>query len=321
MRKACLIHNPAAGWFPTGPLLGRAVNVLERSGWDVEVVELEVGQDVAEVALAAVRSGCEAVFVAGGDGTVGRVAGALAGSNTALGVLPSGTANVWAQELGLPRLGWSNWFALEESAAQLAHGDVRRVDVGECNERAFLMWAGFGLDAHIVRRIEPRGRWEKTVATPHYAILAVWNSWNWTGIDLQVEAEGRRWQDRYLVAICTNIRSYAGGLLELAPEARVDDGLLDFWLIGGRSLTDAVLRVVQVFRGRHVDAPGVVHFQAAQANFEAGPQLTMQLDGEPYTMASPARLSVRHRALRVLVPREGGLRLFRGAAVGDSEQP
>ncbi len=315
MRRACLIHNPSAGWFPTGPLLGRAVSVLARAGWDVEVVELELSQDVAEVALDAVRAGCEAVFVAGGDGTVGRVAGALAGSDTALGVLPSGTANVWAQELGLPRLGWSNWFALEESAAHLAHGDIRVVDVGEVNERTFLMWAGLGLDAHIVKSIEPRGRWEKTVATPHYAILAVWNSWNWTGIDLQVEAEGKRWQDRYLVAICSNIRSYAGGLLELAPEARVDDGLLDFWLISGRSLTDAVLRVVQVFRGTHVDAPGVVHFQAAEARFEAGPRLTMQLDGEPYTMSSPACLHVRHQELRVLVPREPRSRLFAGPSL------
>ncbi|MEW6568020.1 MAG: diacylglycerol kinase family protein [Chloroflexota bacterium] len=310
MRTSWLIHNPSAGWFPTGPLLGRAVNVLARSGWDVEVVELEPGQDVADVASAAVGAGCEAVFVAGGDGTVGRVAGVLAGTSTALGVLPSGTANVWAQELGLPRLGWSNWFALEESAAQLANGDVRLVDVGECNDRAFLMWAGLGLDAHIVKSIEPRGRWEKSVATPHYAILAVWNSWNWTGLDLRVEAEGKHWEDRYLVAICSNIRSYAGGLLELAPEARVDDGLLDFWLIAGRSLTDAVLRVVQVFRGTHIDAPGVVHFQAARASFEAGPQLTMQLDGEPYTMKSPAQLKVRRRVLRALVPRESQPRVF-----------
>lgn len=321
MRKARLIHNPSAGWFPTGPLLGRAVNVLARAGWDVEVVELEPDQDLPEVAMDAVRAGCEAVFVAGGDGTVGRVAGALAGSDTALGVLPSGTANVWAQELGLPRLGWSNWFALEESAAHLAHAEVRAVDVGEVNERAFLMWAGLGLDARIVKSIEPRRRWEKTVASPHYAILAVWNSWNWTGIDLQVEAEGKRWQDRYLVAICSNIPSYAGGLLELAPDARVDDGLLDFWLISGRSLTDAVLRVVQVFRGTHVDAPGVVHFQAAEAKFEAGPELTMQLDGEPYTMGSPACVRVRHRALRVLVPRQRRPRLFTALSLEDRGKP
>lgn len=319
MRKACLIHNPAAGWFPTGPLLGRAVNVLARSGWDVEVREIEAGQDVGRLAKKSADAGCAAVFVAGGDGTVGRVAGVLAGTETALGVLPSGTANVWAQELGLPRLGWTNWFALEEAAAQLCHGDVRLVDIGEVNEHPFLMWAGIGLDAHIVNNIEPRARWEKTVATPHYAILAVWNARNWTGIELRVEAGGRVYEGRYLAAICSNIPTYAGGLLHLTPEAKVDDGLIDIWLIGGRSLSDAVLRVVQVLTGRHAAAPGMSHIRAGEARFESAGEIPMQFDGEPCLLRSPALLRVHTRSLRVLVPREGMPRFFSETTPSASE--
>jgi diacylglycerol kinase (ATP) len=309
-RSAWLIHNPAAGRFPAGPFLGRAAGVLEKAGWALEIVEAEPTQDLSSLARAAVAAGCEAVFVAGGDGSVGRVAGALAGSSTVLGVLPSGTANVWAQELGLPRLSWTNWFALEESAARLAAGDVRLVDVGDCDGHSFLMWAGVGLDAHIVNSIEPRERWEKTLATAHYAILAVWNSRNWQGLDLRVQALGQTWEDRYLVAVGSNIRAYAGGLLELSPEAKVDDGLLDFWLISGRSLSDAVVRVVQVLRGTHIDAPGVVHFQATEASFEAERDFLMHMDGEPCVLPSPVRLSVRRQALRVLVPKEPLPRVF-----------
>jgi len=309
-RSAWLIHNPAAGKFPAGPFLGRAAVVLEKAGWALEVVEAEPDQDLSQLAREAVAAGCEAVFVAGGDGSVGRVAGALAGSTTVLGVLPSGTANVWAQELGLPRLSWTNWFALEESAARLASGEVRKVDVGECDGRAFLMWAGLGLDAHIVNSIEPRERWEKAFATAHYAILAVWNSRNWQGVDLRVHALGRTWEDRYLVAVGSNIRAYAGGLLELSPEAKVDDGLLDFWLISGRSLSDAVVRVAQILLGTHVDAQGVVHFQASEASFEAEGEFLMHLDGEPCHIRPPVRLSVRKQALRVLVPKEPLPRVF-----------
>lgn len=303
-RRAWLIHNPAAGKFPAGPFLGRAAVVLEKAGWALDVVEVQPGQNISQLASEAVAEGCEAVFVAGGDGSVGSVAGALAGSTTVLGVLPSGTANVWAQELGLPRLSWTNWFALEESASRLASGEVRLVDVGECDGRAFLMWAGLGLDAHIVNSIEPRERWEKTLATAHYAILAVWNSRNWQGVDLRVRALGQTWEDRFLVAVGSNIRAYAGGLLELSPEAKVDDGLLDFWLISGRSLSDAVVRVAQVLRGTHVDAPGVVHFQAGEASFEADGGLLMHLDGEPCHLPSSVRLGVRKQVLRVLVPKE-----------------
>lgn len=320
MARAWLIHNPAAGRFAPGIFLGRAAQVLSREGWDLEVVESAPGQDLSAPAQAAVQAGCQAVFVAGGDGSVGRVAGALAGTEVALGVLPSGTANVWAQELGLPRLSWTNWFALEESAARLAHGSVHTVDLGECAGRSFLMWAGLGLDAHIVNSIEPRERWEKTLATPHYAVLALWNSWAWSGLDLTVEAGGRRWSDRYLVAVASNIRSYAGGLMELSPEARVDDGLLDFWLIGGRSLSDAVLRVVQVLRGAHAEAPGVIHFQAAQATFEAAEPFEMHFDGEPSRVVPPVTLRVRPKALRVLVPREAHPRIF-SAQAGTGEAP
>jgi diacylglycerol kinase family enzyme len=95
---------------------------------------------------------------------------------------------------------------------------------------------------------------------------------------------------------------YAGGLMELAPDARFDDGQLDFWLIGGRSLRDAVLRVVQILRGTHVDAPGVVHFQASEARFESDADLTVQFDGEPTVVSSPLLFETRRRVLRVLMP-------------------
>jgi YegS/Rv2252/BmrU family lipid kinase len=304
MRKAWLIYNPYAGRFPAGLFLSRAVRVLSDAAWDVYVTESTDTENVAGLAQKAVEAGCQAVFVAGGDGSVGQAAGALAGTDTALGVLPTGTANVWAQGIGLPRLDWSNWFALEEAAASLALGETRLVDVGQCGEHAFLLWGGLGLDGRIVNSLEPRQRWEKALGTIHYATLAFWTSLDWEGLDLCVEAEGRTWEGRFLVAVASNIRSYAGGLLELSPGALVDDGLLDFWLISGRSVVDAVMRVVQVLLGTHVDAPGVVHFQANKATFHSDYPLPMQFDGEPCVLRAPVEFTVCQKALKVLVPRE-----------------
>jgi len=304
MRRAWLIYNPYAGSFPAGFFLSRAVRVLSDAAWDVYVTESSDAESVAELARKAAEEGCQAVFVAGGDGSVGQAAGALAGTQTALGVLPTGTANVWAQGIGLPRLDWSNWFALEEAAASLALGQTRLVDVGRCGQHAFLLWGGLGLDGRIVNSLEPRQRWEKALGTIHYATLAFWTSLNWEGMDLRVEAGERSWEGRFLVAVASNIRSYAGGLLELSPGALVDDGLLDFWLISGRSVVDAVMRVVQVLVGSHVDAPGVVHFQASHATFHSAYPLPMQFDGEPYVLQTPLEFSVSQKALRVLVPRD-----------------
>lgn len=310
MPTGWLIYNPAAGRFPARPLVERAARVLRENGWQVEVHQTQDSLDLPELARRAVAAGCQAVFVAGGDGSVGQVAGALAGTETALAVLPAGTANVWARELGLRHLDWTHWFALEEAARRLARGHVRLVDLGVCNGRTFLLWAGVGLDGKVVNAIEPRERWEKAFSVVHYAVEALWASLDWQGIDLRVRSGERVWEDRFLVAVASNIRAYAGGLVELAPEARIDDGLLDFWLISGQSVRDAVVSFTYILLGRHREVPGVVHFQASEAEFEAEASLPMQLDGEPAQAAPPVRFGVRPRVLRVLVPEGGWPRLW-----------
>ncbi len=302
MRSAWLIYNPAAGRFPAGWLLSRAVGVLDKAGWEVEVREAQHGVHLGELALGAVEAGCQAVFVAGGDGSVGRVASALSGTNVALGVLPSGTANVWAKEIGIEQLDWIHLFALEKAAGRLARGEIHKVDMGTANGQEFLLWAGIGLDAEIVGSIEPRQRWEKAFGAIHYGLLALWTSIGWEGVELRVKAGDQVWEDRYLVAIASNIRKYAGGLVELSPDAKFDDGKLDFWLIGGRSLKDAVTRVVQILLGAHVDAPDVVHFQAEEAVFEAESEIHMHFDGEPEVLKSPLRFQTLPSSLNVLMP-------------------
>lgn len=305
-----MVYNPAAGRFPAAPLLGRAAEVLRRAGWQVHLKIHDKPWPVANVAREAVDAHAGAVFVVGGDGSVGQVASVLAGTDTALGVLPAGTANVWAQELGLPRLDWIHWFALEQAAERLANGDVRLVDLGVCNDNNFLLWAGVGLDAHIVNSIEPRERWEKAFGAVHYATLALWNATGWKGIDIVARSGDQAWQGRFLIAVASNIPAYAGGLVDLAPGAKVDDGQLDFWLIGGETLADALPRVAQIFTGRLVDASGVVNFRASQAVFEMQKPTELQCDGEPCESHTKVSFHVIPRALRVLVPADGGRRAF-----------
>jgi YegS/Rv2252/BmrU family lipid kinase len=309
-RRGCLIYNPAAGRFPAGPFIGRATSVLNQAGWRIKVVEAEDDNHLRQAAKEAIASELQAVFVVGGDGSVGQVAATLSGSETALGVLPAGTANVWAQEIGLPRLDWIHWFALEQAAERLAYGDTRLVDIGECNGRAFLLWTGVGLDAELVNSIEPRERWEKSFATVHYATLALWNSIGWQGVNLKATAGDKEWEGRFLVAVACNIPAYAGGLMNLAPGAKVDDGLLDFWLLRGNSLKDVLIRVAQIFTGTHVSSEGVVHFAASEATFEVEGELPMQCDGEPIYVNSPLHFKVRKQALRVLTPSDAGPHLF-----------
>ncbi len=308
--RALLLHNPLAGRFPSYQLVARAGHILERHGWHTEIHSVTAPEHVAESARLAAREGYQVVVAAGGDGTAGQVAAGLAGSQTALALLPSGTANVWAQEQGLPRLAWFDWFALDRAAGALVHGRSHRIDVGRCNGEVFLLWAGVGLDAIVVRRKEPVRRWHRQFSMGSYFATAVWSALDWHGVDLEIRTESTETRGRFLLAVVTNIHAYGGGLFQLAPEARVDDGWLDLWLFGGRSFPETLQRAWTLFTGRHVSDPNIQRIAFRKLTLQANSPAGIQLDGEPRQGRFPFEIEVWPRALNVLVPVEVPRTLF-----------
>lgn len=311
MRKAYLIYNPHAGRFPSLILAERAAAVLKLHNWQVKLIKTESGVHITEMAREAVSKGIDALFVAGGDGSINLAIEGLANSQTALGVLPAGTSNVFAQELGLPGLAWTRWMALEESARRLANAYVHEVDIGECAGRYFLCWAGIGLDGFIVHRIEPRPRWEKYFAVAHYAASAVWTASMWHGVNLKFIADGKNISGHYILAVISNIHLYAGGLAQLSPQACLDDGRMDLWLFKGDTLGSVVKHAWDLLAGRHVQSELVERIVFHSLQLEADSQLYIQLDAEPLRNPEPSiEIRVNPKALKVLVPKSTPHALF-----------
>ena len=186
MHHTLLIYNPVAGRYPSRILTERAARVFQPYGWGVEIETTLDGSHIPILARQAVQENLDSIIIVGGDGSINKALPGLIGTETALGVLPAGTSNVWAQELGLPGLSLTRWSALEESAHRLARGSIQSVDVGLCNDKYFLLWAGIGLDAFIVHRIEPRKQWQKNFTIVRYAAGVVWSAIRWSGINLRV---------------------------------------------------------------------------------------------------------------------------------------
>lgn len=301
-RRALLAYNPMAGRFPSRLLAERASQVLNERGWQVDLESTQSSEHIQQLAKDAAEAGLDAFFMAGGDGSINHAVSGLAGSTTALGVLPCGTSNVWAQELGLPGLTWTRWLALEESARRLARGKVYTVDIGTCNTYPFLMWAGIGLDGFVVNRIEPRLRWEKNFAVIHYAASVVWHASYWHGMNLIVEADGVQVSGHFLLAIISNVHLYAGGLANLSPQARLDDGYMDLWLFEGETLGDTVQRVWDLWAGRHVHSDKVHCIPFRQLKLYSDTQAYIQLDGEPVIGEGQVHIEVRPKMLNILVP-------------------
>jgi YegS/Rv2252/BmrU family lipid kinase len=306
MRKALLLYNPAAGRFPIKTFVPSVVSPLQAAGWRVELAETLSGSHAISVARQAAAEKFHAVFVVGGDGTVGQVANGLVNTDTALGVRPAGTMNVWATELGLRLFEWPfGTDALAENARLLADAPVRSVDVGLCNDHAFLLWAGIGLDAMTIQQLEPRPRAEKYVSVPYYVAATMWNAAVWHGMDLHVWADEQRVEGHFLLAVATNIRRYVGGLAVLSPDAYLDDGEMDLWLISGSTLADAIRAFFEVLAGSHVTSDQARRLPFRTARVQSDTPFSIQMDGDPMLGGKQVNLSILKQALKVLMPPQG----------------
>jgi diacylglycerol kinase family enzyme len=203
---------------------------------------------------------------------------------------------------------------VEESALRLAGASVRRVDVGLCNDRPFLLWSGVGLDAFVVHRLEPRSWLEKYLAIPSYALKAAWSASLWHGMNLDVAVDSRNIHGHYLMGVVTNIRRYAGGLAVLSPQAHLDDGVMDFWLFKGDNMADTVQLALELLAGRHTRSGQVQHYPFQELHLESGSPMFVQLDGEPYRSEAGVTIIVAPAALPVLVPQELHTTLFTSGA-------
>jgi diacylglycerol kinase family enzyme len=214
-------------------------------------------------------------------------------TSTALGVVPLGTGNVWARELGLPMQPDS---AIARQLASPAH----RVDVGIANGRPFLVLASAGLDARIVQIVEGDVG-SKALGQIAYPLASFALAAGIRGTQAQI------WLDDeppvtlpLLAGIVTNCRLY-GGLVPLVPKARIDDGLLDVVLFAGGGPVEATTHAVRVLAGWHHPDPSLIMRPARRLRIEAlgGSSIPTQSDGDPLG-TTPLEVQVSPGALLAL---------------------
>ncbi|MCC6189510.1 MAG: hypothetical protein IT318_10765 [Anaerolineales bacterium] len=318
MRTVWILHNGQAGQLAYRRQVDQAAEALARRGVGVQVVRHSAIAPLRQAAREAVAAGADAVLVAGGDGSLGAIAGELAHSLVAFGALPAGTANVWAREVGLPRPAWLRPGALEQAALLLLDAPPRLIDLGRCNEQWFLVWAGVGLDAFVVTQYERQRQASRRVGGYLYnTVLTFVVARGWGAVELRVQAAGPAGaqviQGRFLMATVCAIGLHGGGLLRLADDARLDDGVMDLWAVAGRGYADALAHTARLLLRAHQRHPGVFRLTGDRFDiYTSSPQVT-HLDGEPQPVptAGPQHLAVRvvPRCLRLLAPASAARKL------------
>lgn len=265
--------KPARLLFNVAAAKGRAADWLEklRAEPGLEVLVPGTPQEMEAQARRAVDEGLERLLVAGGDGALHYAIQGLAGSDCALGIVPIGSGNDLARALGIE----GNPL---EAARRALMGAPRPIDLGRVGDRYFVGTIGLGFDGEVARFVnEMSGGPPGALAYP-YALLCT--LWRFKPPVLRVEHDGGAFEDHAMLAVLANSPFFGGGM-RIAPDAELDDGLLDLVILERVAPIRLAAIFPRVYRGSHVKDPRVRYARSRRARFRADRALTFWADGEP----------------------------------------
>jgi YegS/Rv2252/BmrU family lipid kinase len=296
LNSAVFLVNPASANGATGrrwpELQARAAELGLRGD---TLVSERPGQ-LTELARAAAADH-ELLVVVGGDGTLNEVVNGVAGLGIELAVLPSGTGQDFGRTHGIPR-------RFDDAVRAALTGDAKQVDLGcvtlgDGSARVFANVGSVGMSGAVARRANSMTKALGGRVTFYYALVREFATWQNTEVTVTFDGGERR--GRMHDVVVANGRWHAGGM-QLAPDARADDGLFDVILVGDVTKLDFVTTSPKLYSGRYVTHPRVEVLRTSTLSVEAEAPLPVELDGEP-AGALPARFEVLPSALSVRVPR------------------
>jgi diacylglycerol kinase (ATP) len=290
--RAVAILNPRAGLAAE-----RARDALARSPyWRTAEVRITTAPGEARrFAEEAAAGGAEIVLAVGGDGTANEAACGLLGTGTAFGLVPMGSGNGLARTLRIP-------LTPDRALSVLAEAVPRAMDIGMINGRPFLNVAGAGFDAQVGLDFHEHGRRGGRRGVFTYVRLSVSRALSYRAEQWRLEGSDPPFEGRAFVVAFVNGRQYGGGAL-LVPGARLDDGLLDVVVIEDAPWYELCWNATRLFIGGIERYRRYRHFAAASAVLVAAQAAPHHRDGEPEPPVTRMEISVRPRALQMLVPR------------------
>ena len=290
--STAIIINPISGGVRRDIALARAQlarTVVDRRGELLDVFVTEAVGHARELAAAAVKQGARLVIAWGGDGTINEVASALAFTDVALGIIPAGSGNGLARELGVnPRPG--------AAIADALQAEPRRMDLGEIEGRLFVNIAGIGVDAFVASRFSLARR----RGFLGYVGLTASALVTYIPTDYRITTGGIRVDARAILVTIANSAQFGNGA-RIAPGARVDDGLLDLVVLEERWRLVTLSQLPRLFTGTVARMRGCTIQRIREVTVEADQPMTFHVDGEPVVGGTRLTARVHPGALRVAV--------------------
>ncbi|HEY4036048.1 MAG TPA: diacylglycerol kinase family protein [Ktedonobacteraceae bacterium] len=301
---AILIANPTSGsYVQNANHIADCVSYLRNHGWQAELRLTQQTGDARKFAREAVEQHVDVVVAVGGDGTINEVIQELAGSETALGVLPCGTVNVWAREVGIP---------LDNAGARdiLVNGQIRRIDLGQINDRYFLLMLGIGFDGEVTHEVEKKPI--KRLGVLGYWVIGTWMGIGYRPFRVLLELAGRVIKLNALQIIIGNTQLY-GGALKYTWLAKCDDGQLDICVVRKQNVVGRFALLLDFLLHREQRRQWVRYETGSVVKIYTKRPVAIQLDGDPFghtTRDAPTIVTVVPGTLKVVVPDQTSAEIF-----------
>lgn len=289
--RSILLYNGTAGASTSGTIIPLAVPALARASKHLELIQTDSQEEFEE----ACRSSCDALFVAGGDGTVHTAVQALSGLDNppVLGILPSGTCNDFARTLNIPLL-------LEEAAEALVDGEIKAIDTALINDGSFLNFAGIGLITDASLNIDPdlKERYGKL----SYFMSALQTMRQSAPFSVDLEVDGIHYAEKGEAVLIMNGKSIGTHMLPM-EEISPSDGLLDVFIIQAATLA-AIREWFSLSRPNITldDLEYITHYQGKNIKIRTENEMQVDTDGEVY-LTTPLDIRIQPKQLMMLVPR------------------
>jgi len=290
-KRYSLIINPKSGSSATLDGIRRVRDYLHQQGHAVYVDLTQSLQHAGELAHQAVNTRCDVIIIAGGDGTVRAVADATTHSNVPITIVPAGTENLLATELGFDRHGLATVKALQG-------GKISNLDLGAADGQRFMAIAGIGFDAEVIHRIQQF----RTGYITHvdYIWPIVRTFWEYQFPPLKVIADGQCVCDEPALVFISNISRYAVGL-PINRNADWSDGLLDLTVFRMRQRRQLLFHSAATLLNCHHRRPSVTQIRSRRIQVSCATSTFVQLDGDPGPLL-PLDIHVIPAAARILLP-------------------
>lgn len=294
--RAYLIYNPKAGqiWSAFQPEI--VCKYLSQHGWQVTPCPTDYAGHGSDLARQAVKDGQDIVIAAGGDGTINEVIQGLAQTNTKLGILPAGTTNVLARELKIP-------LTFQEALTSLPTATPFQVDLGKVNHRFFMLMAGIGYDAEVVRDINPQLK----ALTGKSAVVTsgVLNLFHHKPFKVKIrciDAQGKKHVLRRSVMqiFVFNAATYATDF-KIAAEAQMNDGVLELLIFKSRRFQDTFKSLLALLLRRHREWTDLEQLAIGSVHISSKKPAPLQIDGDTIG-TTPINIVVVPHALTLLRP-------------------